>query len=916
MPKPSPRGAAVRLLQAGRRRRNDRSAHASTTDAPKAASSAPLTAGDEGGPRFAEPFWKTGRRLLGDAALPPTPKDMTWSNKLNSSIITAASRAKGLSLYAEELARGSSPLVAQARATRHLVANNQRHTARALGEGIGTDEAHHLGNALVSHAMKNFESAWGRFARFDASLLAELAPVEAVQCALFVGTPEAVAVARGIGERHADLETRDLVDLAGRFLVTGHEDLAKALVEEADKRPAEELDEVRSGDDFSARDILDNVRRWSHPTPSTAAPAKEGTVNFAVIDYYQPDLSRASRNVGDYVQTLSMLGNLARFQKARFTGDDGLGELATLLQSRVRPELRHADGGDTDVHLLTVSRDFSEGDDIPENTWMIAFGWHMHSMFQLRYGLPYHQNLNPLFISFHINMIKSLTPEAIEYLKAHGPIGCRDWTTVDLLLSAGVDAFFTGCLTTTCNAVFPPLEDVERDQPGVVLAIDSPANKVKANRPVEFMTNRDPKYRAVGLVDGTRHAIDILEDYQKRVHRIVTSRLHAYLPATSLGIGVNFKPGKIGDVRFDGLLDMTPDAPAFAAIRDGIRELIASSFGLIFDGKSRDEVYAHWREVTAPLVAEARARHEAPLPADPDAIDLNIEGMVKQVQAGATAYGPHDKVDADAVTDVALALDQNLKQHFPTTLESLIENASGPLRLWILARGLDADYQKWIAAAWPEVPMTFLNFDGIEYGDITRMIPHITVSTMDRLVLPDLLPDLKRITYVDIDTVTEGDVCELHNVDLKGLPLAARTSVYSVTDQWRTAGNLLSAQKASDLRRTMAAKYDFDFNNFNAGVLVLDLERMRADNFVETYLPLVGRFGLHDQDILIMYVGPNRVELDEKWNALPVLQEIVEPGIVHYAGGLKPWSDELTPYRDHWQKYAAQVAARAGEPPA
>lgn len=914
MPKPSPRGAAARLLRAGRRRRHDASAHASNNTSAKPSNQPSATAVDDA-PRFNEPYWKTARRLVGHAALPASPKDMTWSNKLNSAVVTAAGRAKGLSLYAEELARGSSPLVAQARATRHLVANNQRHTARALGEGIATEEAHHLGNALVSHAMKNFESAWGRFARFDAEQLAELAPVEAVQCALFVGTPEAVAVARAVGEQHADLSTRDLVELAGRFLVTGHQDLAKTLVEEADKRPAEELDEVADGDDFTARDILDNVRRWSHPAPSTAAPAKEGTVNVAVIDYYQPDLSRASRNVGDYVQTLSMLGNLARFQKARFTGEQGLGELATLLQTRVRPELQHKDGGDADVNLLTISRDYSEGDNLPENTWGIAFGWHMHSMFLLRYGLPYHPNLNPLFISFHINMIKCLTPEAIEYLKAHGPIGCRDWTTVDLLLGAGVDAFFTGCLTTTVNAVFPPLEDVDRDPEGVVLAIDSPAKKIKANRPVEFMTNKDPKYRAVGLVEGTRMAIDILEDYQKRVHRIVTSRLHAYLPATSLGIGVNFRPGKIGDVRFDGLLDMTPDAPAFAAIRDGIRELIASSFTLIFDGKSRDEVYAHWREVTAPLVAEARARHEAPLPADPDAVDLNIEGMVKQVQAGATAYGPHDKVDPAAVTDVALALDQNLKQHFPTTLESLIENASGPLRLWILARGLDVDYQKWIAAAWPEVPMTFLNFDGIEYGDITRMIPHITVSTMDRLVLPDLLPDLKRITYVDIDTVTEGDVCELHSVDLKGLPLAARTSVYSVTDQWRTAGNLLSAQKASDLRRTMAAKYDFDFNNFNAGVLVLDLERMRADNFVETYLPLVGRFGLHDQDILIMYVGPNRVELDEKWNALPVLQEIVEPGIVHYAGGLKPWSDELTPYRDHWQKYAAQVAARAGQPP-
>ncbi|WP_161962305.1 glycosyltransferase family 8 protein [Nocardioides speluncae] len=916
MPKPSPRGAAARLLRAGRRRRHDASAHASNNTSAKPSNQPSATAAADDAPRFNEPYWKTGRRLIGHAAMPASPKEMVWSNKLNSAVVTAAGRAKGLSVYAEELARGSSSLVAQARATRLLITHNQRHTARALGEGIGTEEAHHLGNALVSHAMKNFESAWGRFSRFEPAQLAELAPVEAVQCALFVGTPEAVAVARAVAERPADLGTRDLVELAGRFLVTGNQDLAKTLVEEAETRPADELDRVEDGDDFTARDILENVRRWSHPAPSTAAPAKEGTVNVAVIDYYQPDLSRASRNVGDYVQTLSMLGNLARFQKARFTGDQGLGELASLLQTRVRPELQHQDGGDADVNLLTISRDYSEGDDLPENTWGIAFGWHMHSMYLLRYGLPYHPNLNPLFISFHINMIKLLTPEAIEYLKAHGPIGCRDWTTVDVLLSAGVDAFFTGCLTTTVNAVFPPLEDVDRDPEGVVLAIDSPAKKIKANRPVEFMTNKDPKYRAVGLVEGTRMAIDILEDYQKRVHRIVTSRLHAYLPATSLGLQVNFKPGKIGDVRFDGLLDMTPEAPAFAAIRDGIRELIASSFNLILDGKSSDEVYAHWREVTAPLVAEAKARHEARLPADPDAIDLNIEGMVKQVQAGATTYGPHDKVDAAKVTDVALALDQNLKQHFPTTLESLIENASGPLRLWILARGLDADYQKWIAAAWPEVPMTFLNFDGIEYGDITRMIPHITVSTMDRLVLPDLLPDLNRITYVDIDTVTEGDVCELHNVDLKGLPLAARTSVYSVTDQWRTAGNLLSAQKASDLRRTMSAKFDYDFDNFNAGVLVLDLQRMREDKFVETYLPLVGRFGLHDQDILIMYVGPNRVELDEKWNALPVLQEIVEPGIVHYAGGLKPWSDELTPYREHWQKYAAQVAARAGEPPA
>ena len=38
---------------------------------------------------------------------------------------------------------------------------------------------------------------------------------------------------------------------------------------------------------------------------------------------------------------------------------------------------------------------------------------------------------------------------ALAYLRRHGPVGCRDWNTVFLLLSAGVDAFFTGCMTTT-----------------------------------------------------------------------------------------------------------------------------------------------------------------------------------------------------------------------------------------------------------------------------------------------------------------------------------------------------------------------------------------------------------------------------------------------------------------------------------
>ena len=89
---------------------------------------------------------------------------------------------------------------------------------------------------------------------------------------------------------------------------------------------------------------LEVVDGWLVDRPPLDVP--DGTPVIGVIDYHQPDQSRASSNVGDYVQTLAMLGNLARLADCEFTGEDGLGELVTDLQSRVathHPELVLAD---------------------------------------------------------------------------------------------------------------------------------------------------------------------------------------------------------------------------------------------------------------------------------------------------------------------------------------------------------------------------------------------------------------------------------------------------------------------------------------------------------------------------------------------------------------------------------------------
>jgi len=81
-----------------------------------------------------------------------------------------------------------------------------------------------------------------------------------------------------------------------------------------------------------------------------------------------------------------------------------------------------------------------------EKTKVIMNGWFM---WQPENFLP-SNDIEPLFISFHIVpdiAKKLLTPENVEYLKKHSPIGCRDNGTKELLEKYGVPCYFSGCLT-------------------------------------------------------------------------------------------------------------------------------------------------------------------------------------------------------------------------------------------------------------------------------------------------------------------------------------------------------------------------------------------------------------------------------------------------------------------------------------
>ena len=130
---------------------------------------------------------------------------------------------------------------------------------------------------------------------------------------------------------------------------------------------------------------------------------------------------------------------------SKFTGNTGvnIGDyIQALASSQFIPQL---DG--------FIDRDEELKDYDGDTCKVIMNGWYMHSP----QNWPPSKLIDPLFLSFHLNSTakkEMLSPSSIAYLKSHQPIGCRDFKTEELLISNGIEAYFSGCLTLTLGGKY------------------------------------------------------------------------------------------------------------------------------------------------------------------------------------------------------------------------------------------------------------------------------------------------------------------------------------------------------------------------------------------------------------------------------------------------------------------------------
>jgi lipopolysaccharide biosynthesis glycosyltransferase len=164
-----------------------------------------------------------------------------------------------------------------------------------------------------------------------------------------------------------------------------------------------------------------------------------------------------------------------------------------------------------------------------------------------------------------------------------------------------------------------------------------------------------------------------------------------------------------------------------------------------------------------------------------------------------------------------------------------------------------------------------------------------------RVLLPDLLPDVRRVLYLDADLLVVAPLDDLWAADLAGAPLGAVRNVVEPTMR----------EHVHELGLVDHRDY------FNAGVLVIELDRWRADAEaarIDEFVAARGATPWFDQDALNVTFAGRWHALDPRWNAqnsmwfwrdlavetfgaAAVDDATSSPGILHFEGPsiVKPW---------------------------
>ena len=258
---------------------------------------------------------------------------------------------------------------------------------------------------------------------------------------------------------------------------------------------------------------------------------------------------------------------------------------------------------------------------------------------------------------------------------------------------------------------------------------------------------------------------------------------------------------------------------------------------------------------------------------------------------------------------IAMATDERYVPYCGVAIESIICNANQDrqYRVFVLHDGLSPNRTYDLDS----MSVTNVSIKCLDIHDEAKRLDvkefnHVTIASAYRLLVPRLLPDCKKVLWIDVDAVARYDVSKLYDVNITDKILGVIQG-YVASDN----GFMIN-----HLNKTLGISSE-EF--FNAGVLVINCERFRDEGLEKKCFDLLSKrpdYIFTDQDVLNVTCKGKVKYLDNKWNyewsflfcKADNDREIDNDAyIIHYAGTIKPWHRPEAPLAQCFWHYARQT---------
>ena len=261
---------------------------------------------------------------------------------------------------------------------------------------------------------------------------------------------------------------------------------------------------------------------------------------------------------------------------------------------------------------------------------------------------------------------------------------------------------------------------------------------------------------------------------------------------------------------------------------------------------------------------------------------------------------------------ICLVSDNNYMIHTAETIASVLYNSNlrDTYHFYILASGISNKNKQKLERLKKirdfTIDYPFIDYSKLDIFKKVKRSPWVPIDTFNRILMPDLLPNIEKAIFLDSDIVVMQDIAALYATDVSDCYIAG-------VEDLNYAG----------LVRMLG--YSKEYTYINSGIYLMNLAQLRKDNYyqhiVETVSKEYPKYTVAEQCVINSCFHEHIKLIPHKWNMYHIFLNrpqynfipydinmwndgLRNPAIVHFVGPDKPWNYNSThPYRDEYLKY-------------